>query len=159
MLEKLLTAPHLVVLALMVFCVFRMRSDAVKSRRSRSGDADEEPATEFRARHRSAEGPVHQLEIRRHDYDRDVAARVETTMAMLDQWIAEADEEIVRLETLIEKRQATKASPLTAEEHRMVAHLAGAGYSIGEIARLIKRSEEVVARILEGERNRNQRAA
>lgn len=157
MFEKLLTAPHLIVLALIAFCAFMMRNGAVKGRRFRS--RDEERPAEFRARHGNAEGLIPQFEFRQHDYDRDVAARVQTTMAMLDQWIAEADEEILRLETLIENRQTTKASFLTAEQRGMVAHLARAGYSIGEIARLIGRSEEVVAQVLLDERNRNRRAA
>lgn len=159
MLEKLLTAPNLMLLGVMVWSAFMMRNAAVKSRRSRGRDVEKELASELRTRQRSAEGQLHQLEVRLHDYDRDVAARVQTTMAMLDQLIADADQEIVRLESLIENRQTGKASSLSPEQRRMVAHLAGAGYSIDEIARLIDRSEDMIAQALGEGPSQNRRAA
>ena len=159
MLEKLLTGPNLIVLTLMALCVFMMRKAAVRSRISPSRDVDKELSNKPRARQRSVEGQIPQLEIRRHDYDRDVAARVKTALALLDQWIIEADQEIVRLETLLKNRPPAKAVTLPADERRMVAHLTGAGYSIGEIAHLTGRSEEIIAQVLMEERNRNQRAA
>ena len=108
--------------------------------------------SELQKKQRSAESQIHQLEVRLHDYDRDVAARVETTLTMLDQLIDEADREIVRLETLLEERRAGKdVSALAPEQRRMVVHLAGAGYSIHEIARLIARPADQIAAILEAD--------
>ncbi len=159
MLEKLFTGPNLIVMGMMVLCAVMMRNAAVKSGRSRGRDVEQELATELPAKERTAEGKIHRLEIRLHDYDRDVAARMQTTFAMLDQLISEADQEIVRLETLLEDRETKNAGSLSPEQRPMVAHLAGAGYSIGEIARLTNRTEEVIAQILGGEQSRSQRAA
>jgi DNA repair exonuclease SbcCD ATPase subunit len=159
MLEKLLTGPNLMFLGVLIWSALMMRNAAVKSRHSRNRDVAQELQTELRAKQRSAEGQFHQLEVRLHDYDRDVAARVGTTMMMLDQLIAEADREIVRLETLLEERQPAPGSPFAPEQRRMVVHLAGAGYSINEIARLIDRPNEVVAQVLEDDQSPGRQAA
>jgi DNA-directed RNA polymerase specialized sigma24 family protein len=159
MLDTLLSGPNLMFLGVLIWSAFMMRSAAVKSRRSRNRDVAQELQTELRARQRSAEGQFHQLEVRLHDYDRDVSARVATTMAMLDQLIAEADREIGRLESLRDERQAGSTSSLPPEQRRMVVHLAGAGYSTSEIAKLIDRPAEVVASVLTEDQTQGQRAA
>jgi DNA-directed RNA polymerase specialized sigma24 family protein len=159
MLQKLLTGPNLIVVALMAWCAVMMRNAALRRRQSPRRDVDKELSNEPRIRQRSAEGRMPQLEIRLHNYDRDVAARVKSTLNLLDQLISEGDQEIVRLESLIENRKLAKTSSLPAEQCRMVAHLAGAGYSIGEIARLTGRSEEIIAQVVNDEPDRNQRAA
>ncbi len=155
--EKFLTGPNLIFLGLMVWSALMLRSSAVRSRRSRNRDVSKELQSELQKKQRSAESQIQQMEVRLHDYDRDVAARVETTMTMLDQLIAEADREIVRLETLLEERTG-KTSPLPPEQRRMVVHLAGAGYSIDEIARLINRPPDQIAAVVR-DHEKDQRAA
>jgi hypothetical protein len=155
MLENLLTAPNLFLLAIMAWCAFMMRNAAPKSRRSRDGGVE----YKSRANQTTIERKNHRLEVRLHDYDRDVAARMETTMAMLDQLIAEGDEEIERLEALIETRQHAKPSSLSFRERRMVAHLARAGYSIDELARLTNRPRDAITEALNADPNQDRRAA
>ncbi len=156
--EKFLTGPNLIFLGLMIWSAMMLRNSAARSRRSRNRDVSRELKSELQKKERSAESQIHQLEVRLHDYDRDVAARVETTLTMLDQLIAEADREIVRLETLLEKRKGGKVSPLSPEQRRMVVHLAGAGYSIHEIAKLVDHSADQIAAILKAD-DQDQRAA
>ncbi len=159
MLDKLLSGPNLMFLGLLIWSALMVKTAAVKSRRSRNRDVAKELQNELREKRRSAEGQFHQLEVRLHDYDRDVAARVETTMVMLDQLIAEADREIVRLETLLQERQEKPGICLSPEQRRMVVHLAGAGYAKHEIANLIDRPLEMVAEVLKDDQTPNRRAA
>jgi hypothetical protein len=159
MLEKLFSGPYLMFLGVLLWSAVMMRTAAVKSRNSRNRDVAREIETELCTKQRSAKGQFQQLEIRLHDYDCDVAARVQTTMTMLDQLIDEADREILRLETLLEERQADRPALLSGEQRRMVAHLAGAGYTLPEIARLIDRPTQVIAQVLEHDQAPDQEAA
>ncbi len=160
--EQYLTGPNLIFLGMMIWSGMLLKSAAGKSKQSRNRDVSKELKAELRKKQRSAESQIHQLEVRLHDYDRDVAARVETTMTMLDQLILEADQEIVRLETLLEHRRAATleevSCDLEPDQRRMVVHLAGAGYSISEIARLTDRPAEGISEVLNQELE-NRRAA
>ena len=155
MLEKLLSGPYVMFLGLLIWSAFLMRSAAAKTRQSRSRDVVRELQGELRAEQRPAETQVQRMEIRLHDYDRDVAGRVQTTMIMLDQMIAEADREIDRLEAL----RSERGGGLSLEHRRMVVHLAGAGYPKSEIAGFIGCPVEVVAHVLEDDNRPGQQAA
>jgi hypothetical protein len=83
-----------------------------------------------------------ELEVRLFDFDREVTARVETTLSTLDRLIEEADREIGRLEDLLARTERTLPGRghrpvLTAEDRRLVRHLLTAGYSTEEVARLV----------------------
>lgn len=156
--EKFLTGPNLMFLGLLIWSGMMLRNAAARSRRSRNRDVAKELQTELRSKQKSAESQIRGLEVRLLDFDRDISARVDTTMTLLDQLIAEADREIVRLETLLAACETANPSPLSAEDRRMLVHLAGAGYSDDEIARFIDRPVEDVRSALD-EALLNRRAA
>ena len=112
-------------------------------------DMPDEVRREFsQARAGSAE--IQRLESRLYDFDREVEGRVETTLALLDRLIEEAEDEITRLEDALERGRRTPPvlarapdivghRPLSAQERRMIAQLSAAGYTTTEIAQLTGR--------------------
>lgn len=156
--EKFLTGPNLMALGLMIWAGWMLKNAAQKSKRSRNRDVFKEMQQDIHTNQRSAESQIQQLEVRLLEFDRDVSARVDTTLTLLDQLIAEADREIIRLETLLEERRGVRLSPLAPEQRRMVVHLAGAGYSIEEIAKLVDRTIEEVHHVLDGDHPDDQAA-
>ncbi|WP_166830820.1 hypothetical protein [Thalassoroseus pseudoceratinae] len=93
-----------------------------------------------------------ELEVRLHDFDREITGRVETTLALLDRLIEEADHEIVRLETLLEKTLPSNRSGVesTPRDREVVRQLRTAGYGVQEIAELTGLSIVEVARLFDG---------
>lgn len=147
--EKFLTGPNLMALGLMIWAGWMLKNAAQKSKRSRNRDVVKELQQDIRTHQRSAESQIQQLEVRLLEFDREVSARINTTLTLLDQLIAEADREIIHLETLLEERRGVRLSPLVPEQRRMVVHLAGAGYSIEEIAKLVDRTIQEVRHVLD----------
>ena len=130
-------------------------------------DVAAELRSETRARGRGELAEITRLETRLYDFGREVEGRVETTFALLDRLIAEAEDEITRLETALEaSRHAPPPRatirmpdvtgpthrPLSPEDRRMIVHLAAAGYGAGEIAHLVGRSAAEVAAAIGGGR-------
>ncbi|HUG92275.1 MAG TPA: helix-turn-helix domain-containing protein [Planctomycetaceae bacterium] len=126
-------------------------------------DVAGEVRREFHDAARAGTSEIHRMESRLYDFGREVEGRVETTLATLDRLIEDAEDEIIRLELLLERsRQAPvdRATlrlpdaigpgqrPLSPEQRRMIAHLAAAGYVVDEIARLVDRSPGEIARAL-----------
>jgi DNA-directed RNA polymerase specialized sigma24 family protein len=125
-----------------------------------SGQADEEDDhVETTAARR-----VGNLEVRLHDFAREVEARLETRAVELDALVAAADREIVRLTELVKNatpakdpRRADITRPsvastsddeLSAGQAQMVLHLHGAGFSTAEIAHMVGRPAEAVNAVL-----------
>lgn len=128
-----------------------------------------------------ANARVDRFEIRLHEYSRDVEARMETRLARLDRLVVSADQEICRLEDLLEKKGNRNPQsgpdiitggsegmettdnrirePLTSWQRRMVWHLQEAGYAPREIAVLLDRPEDEVVASLEFERQVQSRGA
>lgn len=116
-----------------------------------------EPLNEVRADMRAAEqaegGRLRELELRLYQYGRETEGRLETRMAVLDELISAADQEIVRLsDTLEHSRQwsadnglklapdaSHAAETLSPRERQMIHHLRAAGYRAEEVAQLIGR--------------------
>ena len=94
---------------------------------------------------------LNELEVRLHDYDREITGRVETTLALLDRLIEEADHEIVRLETLLEQTLPSNRSGVnsTPRDREVVRQLRTAGYGVQEIAELTGLSIVEVARLFD----------
>ncbi|MEX0716996.1 MAG: hypothetical protein WD066_10425 [Planctomycetaceae bacterium] len=84
-------------------------------------DLPAEVRAELRANERSDTGRLRQLEIRLHEYGREVEARMETRLAVLDRLLREADREIVRLTGLLERRQSEVAPPERSGQEALVA--------------------------------------
>ena len=111
---------------------------------------------------------VTNLEVRLHDFSREVEARLETRASQLDSLVAQADREIVRLGDLLKaapvdrgagKRDAPGSSPhvprsantttgLSSAQEQMALHLHGAGFSVAEIAHIVGGSPESVRIVL-----------
>jgi hypothetical protein len=121
---------------------------------------------------------VDRFEIRLHEYSRDVEARMETRLARLDRLVVSADQEICRLQDLLEKKgkrpqngpdiaiggdasnsDTPVREPLTSWQRRMVWHLQEAGYTPREVAVLLDRPESEIVAALEFERQAQPRAA
>lgn len=109
---------QLVVLGLLVLVVaFLLRRSIVLAKRQRSGlDTAEisRPALSADAR---AAAEIQRLEVRLHDFDREIESRMQTRIATLDQLIVEADREISRLNEL----RAHERTAWTTPRHEPVA--------------------------------------
>ncbi|MEX0704208.1 MAG: hypothetical protein WD069_19065 [Planctomycetales bacterium] len=76
-----------------------------RGRDSARRDLPTEVRSELRARETSEAAHVRKMEIRLHDYGREIEARAQTRLAALDRLVREADREIVRLTRLLELRR------------------------------------------------------
>ena len=146
--ETFLTGPNLLLLGLMIWAGMMLRSSAARSQTSTSRGVSEPVSSQLRAKQQFAESEIRELEVWLSDCDRNLTARVDRTLSLLDRWIEEADREIFRLETLLAERQANETAPLSLEQTRMVVQMAAAGYSNSQIAKLIDRPVAVVEEIL-----------
>jgi hypothetical protein len=140
-----------------------------------SGGASHHEKEESERAQARAEGRIAHLEVRLHDFAREVEARMETRALKLDSLVVASDREIVRLSVLLNQlsdslaiRQpdithfdtsATKPAaavlPCTAPEAslspaqaEMVGHLNEAGYSVPEIAQIVGQPAETVSAVL-----------
>ena len=154
--------PGLVLLAVMLL----LRPRMVRNRRARGTGAAADAHRGLYDVEQSSAARVHQLEVRLHDYGREVEGRMEANLALLDRLIVEADQEIARLETLLEESRCKQAGaarpaggivpfpgrdarePLNAEQRQMIRLLAQAGYTAEEVAQLVERAPEQVRAIL-----------
>jgi hypothetical protein len=107
---------------------------------------------------------VASLEVRLHDFAREVEARLEKRGLELDALVTAADREIVRLSDLLKRSSPAKdprgpditrpaarsgsAPDLSAAQEQMICHLHGAGYTVSEIAHMVGRPPEAVDSVL-----------
>jgi hypothetical protein len=139
-----------------------------------SADANALGVTEENERAQArAEDRIAHLEVRLHDFAREVEARLETRALQLDSLVVAGDREIVRLSailnqmsdslstrqpdvTLFDKphdqpaasRPNSVGSNVSAAQVEMVGHLDEAGYNVTEIAHIIGHEPEVVRSLL-----------
>jgi hypothetical protein len=120
-----------------------------------------------------AEGRIAHLEVRLHDFAREVEARMETRALQLDSLVVAGDREIVRLSALLnqmsdsistrqpdvtqfDKPSEKPAAPVSgsagtnvsAAQVEMVGHLDEAGYNVAEISHIIGHEPDVVRSLL-----------
>lgn len=154
----------MVLLGLTILVIgFLLRRTFVQGKRSRERDPAAEVRQEMRAAERAAETGIHKLEVRLHNYGREVEGRVQTTLTLLDRLIVEAEQETDRLHGLLQTsgqvegdvsppRNDVPNEPLTTDECRMVRDLHEAGYRDEQIARLLRRPvEEVESALSDGD--------
>ena len=143
--------PVLVLLA----AVWLLRRGA-GARTSRPRDAATEVQRDLIAAEQSGAGRVREMELRLYDYGREVEGRIETSLALLDELVRQADDEIVRLQSLLDESRREPAAAvlpadvgaLSPEQRRMICFLAMAGYRAEEIARLVNRPVEQIRQSL-----------
>jgi len=109
----------------------------------------------------SARGIVQKLEIRAYDYSRDVEARINNRLTVLDQLIIDADREIERLQAMLaESRQSHQLDrELSLDEQQRCFALRESGFTVEEIARCLNASPAVVEQALDEWQRPEQRAA
>jgi hypothetical protein len=98
---ELITGRSLIVFGLaIVGLVFVLRRTVLRMRRRKS-DADAANQDDFEAAEKGAVRATEMLEVRLHDFAREVEGRMLTRIAVLDRLIVDADREIVRLKELL----------------------------------------------------------
>ncbi len=134
-----------------------------------TGETEESERAQARA-----EGRIADLEVRLHDFAREVEARMETRALQLDSLVVAGDREIVRLSALLNRmsdslsmRQpdvmthfdkprdnpavyttAPAVASVLPAQAEMAGHLDEAGYNVAEIAHIIGHDPEVVRSLL-----------
>lgn len=108
---------HLIVLGgLSLVTAWLLHRGARRRGAAAQRDLPAEVRAEVRANERSSAGRLGEMEIRLHEYGREVEARMETRLAVLDRLLREADREIVRLTRLLERRRLDPAHPSRSAE-------------------------------------------
>jgi hypothetical protein len=98
---ELITGHSLIVFGLaIVGLVFVLRRTVLRMRR-RNKDAEAANQDDFEAAEKGAIRATEMLEVRLHDFAREVEGRMLTRIAALDRLIVDADREIVRLKELL----------------------------------------------------------
>jgi hypothetical protein len=113
-----------------------------------------------------AEDRIADLEVRLHDFAREVEARMETRALTLDSLVVAGDREIVRLSALLNQlklnedgssRQpdvmhfesaAPAAATVSAPQAEMAGHLKEAGCGVAEIAHIVGQPPDVIRDLL-----------
>jgi len=122
-------------------------------RRITKQDALRDMNRELESRSNAPESLINEMEVRLFDYGREVEGRIETTLSVLDRLILDADQEIGRLEELLEvsrddqtkQQRAIPLRTLDVEQSRRIPELIAAGLSDEEIARCLTCDVQAVA--------------
>lgn len=159
--SNLISGPQLILLGLAILVIgFLLWRSFTLGKKSRERDPAAEARAEMRAAERSAESEVCKLEVRLHNYGREVEGRVQTTLTLLDRLLLEADQETERLHGLLltagkvdetptdSESAMSVTTPLTADERQMVRGLKDTGYTVPQIARLLRRPADDVTAVL-----------
>lgn len=132
---------------LMLTMAFVLRRTFSQSHASRQRDPTREVRNEIRQAESSYAALIRQMEVKFHDYSREVEGRIETQIALLNRLLIEADQKIARLEAL--QRPLSTDASLDADtvnqprdlstvesrdEQAVIYQLADQGLSIDEIA-------------------------
>ena len=128
---------------------------ALSARRSRSCDVSVLPQ-ELGRLVENGSARIQRLERGLEDYSREIEDRIDASAALIDDLSREFDEEIARLETLLQESRGAHPHEvrrpaerrLTAEQRRMICFLAMAGFASVEIARLARCPVEQIRRLL-----------
>ena len=147
--------------AWLLSCLFRvLRRSFILNKRSAARNPAAEVRSEIQNAERATGNWIHNLEVRLHDYSREVEGRIETNLARLDQLIIAADSEIDRLSQLIEESSGRKPElsqtpatdkPELSEGQQlrfMIVRLRDAGFEHHEIAGIANCSVDTVRSVL-----------
>lgn len=110
----------------------------------------------------SARGFVQNLEVRAYDYSREVEARIDNRLSVLDQLIVDADREIERLQALLAESRLSNSEPerdLSLSDQQRCFALQEAGFQVDEIARCLQTTPAGVERVLNEWQRPDRRAA
>jgi hypothetical protein len=140
---------------------YSMFQGTLYRRRLAKQDSVTDALADVHAMESSARGIVQKLEIQAYDYSREVEARIDNRLSVLDQLIVDADREIDRLQAMLaESRRSQPADrELTPDELQRCFALSEAGFSAAEIARCLNASLVSVERGLDQWQKPDRRAA
>jgi hypothetical protein len=112
-----LSSSQLVALGFLILATgLLLRRGAALGKRSGNRDLLKEVRHEMHQAEQTGASLVQQMEVRLHDYDREIAGRMQTTISVLDQLMVEADREIERLEQLLQETNRISRSRM--DKHR-----------------------------------------
>jgi len=86
---------------LLVIISVLLRRSITRSKSRQPRDVVREVHDDFRKAESTYSGRLNQMEVRLHDFTREVEGRIQTRLALLDRLILDADREIDRLENLL----------------------------------------------------------
>lgn len=145
---------------------YLLRRSARAVHRSSHRDVHAEARQQLQRTATAAETHVERLEVRLHEFERQVDARTSTRIAQLQTLITAGQQAAARLESLLNRTRDEEAA-VAAELRPLIGELREAGYSASEIAGMLKQSAEQVQHELdrtaapqgsEGPRNRGQQS-
>jgi len=123
---------------------------SVRARRVRDMDPLRDQQRERAQFASSAQGTLHDLELRVFDYGREVEARVDNQLRVLDRLILDADREIARLEALLAETRCDWPTEreLSRQEQQRCFAMREAGFTVDEIAHCLNTTAAAVAQAL-----------
>ena len=139
---------------LMLVVAFVLRRSFSQSKVSRTRDPLREARQEIHQAESSYAGAINKMELRLHEYAREVEARIDTKITVLDRLIIEAEQKIQRLEELAHRTAPADATApaepprMISDGQRVVYQLADMGLSATEIAERISEPASHVRLIL-----------
>lgn len=78
-----------------------LRRSARLGRRSRNRDPQAEARREILKAEQTTVSMIRKLKVDLHDYDREIEGRIETRIAVLEKLVGDADDEMVRMQSLL----------------------------------------------------------
>lgn len=150
---------------LMLVVAFVLRRSFSQSKVSRTRDPLREARQEIHQAESSYAGAINKMELRLHEYAREVEARIDTKITVLDRLIVAAEQKIQRLEELsqpaapAEAAEAAEPPRLISDGQRVIYQLADLGLSAAEIAERISEPASHVRLILKMRPDANHRDA
>lgn len=107
--ESLSGGQFIVLGVVLVVVAVMLRRGAVRGKQVRNRDPLREVHEDFRKAEASYSAQLGQMEIRLHDFAREVEGRIQTRLALLDRLIVDADREIIRLQELLPQARQTRS--------------------------------------------------
>lgn len=152
---------------LLLAIAWTLRKNFRAQHMSRNRDPLEEARSELTHLEQDQMNRLNQLEIKLYDYGREVEARSEDRLRVLDELLQEADQEINRLRTqlalaqqnstpgssesapdILVYEQERKRLSASAEQKRMMVYLSQAGFSAQEISNCFQCPLQEVEKVL-----------
>ncbi|MBI1347139.1 hypothetical protein GC163_12725 [bacterium] len=141
----------LIVLAIGAGVGLTLLGGSARARRSRAHDPYRVHCDEQATLANSATGKLHELEVRIFDYGREVEARIDLQLRVLDQLIVDADREIARLEALLAESRCEWVTQrdLSRQEQQRCFAMREAGFTVEEIAYCLNATADTVQQALD----------
>ena len=136
------SGPHMMLLGgMLLIGLFLFRRTVKKLQESHARDPLSEVQREARLREQQQQGSLQKLELRLHEYSREVEGQIQTRMTVLKSMTEQADDAIHRLEGVLTAlkniHDEAKSQPNSQLEQEMQEHLSIAGFSPKEVVHIL----------------------